>query len=1143
MMDKIKTITSHNLFVPVLCLLFTGLIIFLAGPYFSFAGYIPLASFISQLILFLFIISAYCLYRYIKHLKNQTQQEKLVEEITKNDDASEAIDAESNALKEKFKSAFSLLKNTKGAPASLIDIPWYMIIGSPGSGKTTLLSNSGLSFPLAAKLENKALQGVGGTKNCDWWITQEAVLLDTAGRYTSQDSFQKVDESGWHNFLSLIKRYRKKPISGLLVSFSMADLISMNEYELSQHVYQLKQRIAEVNDFFKTRFPVYVIITKSDMLAGFTQFYDTFSHKEREQAFGITFEESYSMNAEVSSVFGQKFKEFVNATTRRQWTRMSMERDAQRKALIYSFSDQIASVKPALDSILNILSGSDDDLHTGIIRGLYFTSGTQSGAPIDRMLTRVSQIFGFERNTTPLWNNDQRSYFIKDLLQQIVFAEADRFGSLARHDLNKKRLKQLSLTVFSVLSITLCSGFYMSFSNNADYLKQANTSVEKWIVQHNDKSNHAEIRQYIPALNSFAKDINGLKDMQESHFSGLGLSQTTSVQNSLTAGYNRLLLKVLLPFIQQQLEIQLTASSNPTLQYQALKSYLMLAEPEHRNNQEIFNFLLKNMNSDNYFSDSEYTQLASHIRRAIINNLTIEDVNQGLIIEARSDLSSQPLDEIYYQQLVDNYLTNPANYISMAQLAGSNWRTVLSTQLNDVQTISHFYTPELFSKVLKTDIEKHTESIVRETWVLGSNNIIDKSAIEQKIENFYVKDYINKWQILLNSISIKPITDAASLSTSLKALIEADSPIFALLASASRATKLVSLNIPIGEKSKIGQNLTKGFNEAQQRLNSNGADFLITSRFSRLHELMSKDKKLATQKQMSALLQELNVSLSFQLQNLQTSTESKSPDALQGFGYLQVAPLNRWTEELVRGIKVAQNRIKKSQLSNLWQSQAFFQCKSIVENKYPFKLSSQTDASVSDFVQLFSKTGAVFSFFNTNLASLVNTQTKPWQWNPSVQKSYQFDNKVLPFFERAFNIQQSLFSENSQQPKLVFSMTPVYLDPKLSRFRMSMYGTNLSYQFGRPTSTLVTWPPQNPAGRNQISYVRRDGSELIDSKAGLFSLFRLIKNDQVVRLSPNKVKVTFSKNNFNAIYEISATSPIDPLVLSNLSNFSCLTNL
>jgi type VI secretion system protein ImpL len=1140
-MDKIKAITAHQLFVPALCLMFAGLIIFFAGPYFSFAGYIPLANFIAQLILFLFISSVYGLYRYIKYLKSEMKQDKLVAEMTENDGAGDAIDAESAALKDKFKAAFALLKNTKGAPFSLLDIPWYMIIGSPGSGKTTLLSNSGLSFPLAAKLENKVLQGVGGTKNCDWWITQEAVLLDTAGRYTSQDSFQKVDESGWHNFLSLIKRYRKKPISGLLVSFSMADLISMNEYELSQHVYQLKQRIAEVNDFFKTRFPIYVVVTKADMLAGFTQFYDAFTHKEREQILGITFEQNDSLNAEVSLVFEQKFHELINSITRRQWTRMSMERDAQRKALIYSFSHQIASVKPAFATILNILSGQDKGISTGIVRGIYFTSGTQSGAPIDRMIARVSQIFGFKRNATPLWNNDQRSYFIKDLLQQVVFAEADRFGSQAGYERHKKRLKLASLALFSALSVFLCAALYLSFSQNADYLEQANRSVEKWIQRYNGQTKQAEIRQYIPALNDFANNIVGLQDRQEAHFSGLGLSQTKAVQNALNASYKRLLQTVLLPFIQQQLERQLQDSSTPNLQYQALKSYLMLAEPKRRNNQFISQYLIENLNIDRYFNESEYLQLSRHVNNAMVNSLSIETANQNLILAARRDLSTQPLGEIYYRQFSDKYLNNPASYISLAQLAGTAWRTVLSTQLNDIQTISRFYTPELFSQVSKTDIKQYVGKLAEDSWILGPDNIIDKNLLAQQIETLYVKDYVDQWQVLLHSVSLKPSTDAISLRISLQALAAADSPIFVLLESVSRATKLVSLDIPIGGESKIGQNLTKGFNEVQQRFNANGPDFLVTARFSRLHELMSKDKKLATEQQMSALLQDLNMSLSFQMQNPQTTTELKSPEALQGFGYLQAEPLNRWIEELVSSIKTVQSRIKKAQLSSLWQSQILLQCKAIVGNKYPFQLSSQTDASVSDLVQLFSPTGAVMQFFNTNLASLVNMQTESWQWKPQVQTNYQFDVKVLPFFERVFDIQRSLFVTNAQQPTLVLSMTPVYLDPKLARFRMSIYGTNLSYQFGRPTPTLVTWPPQNPAARNHISYVRRDGSEIIDHQEGLFSLFRLINIDETTRVLPNKVKVTFTKNDYKAIYEIAAESPADPLVLSGLSTFNCLS--
>ena len=66
-----------------------------------------------------------------------------------------------------------------------------MFIGAPGSGKTTALVNSGLQFPLAERFGKAAIRGVGGTRNCDWWFTDEAVLLDTAGRYTTQESNER----------------------------------------------------------------------------------------------------------------------------------------------------------------------------------------------------------------------------------------------------------------------------------------------------------------------------------------------------------------------------------------------------------------------------------------------------------------------------------------------------------------------------------------------------------------------------------------------------------------------------------------------------------------------------------------------------------------------------------------------------------------------------------------------------------------------------------------------------------------------------------------------------------------------------------------------------------------------------------------
>ena len=133
---------------------------------------------------------------------------------------------------EMLKKAHFQRHNSKGTPfwaqrfsrQYLYQLPWYMIIGAPGAGKTTALVNSGLQFPLADKFGKAALRGIGGTRNCDWWFTNDAVLLDTAGRYATQESQQERDASEWHHFLALPCKYRgRQPTNGVIVTLSVAD--------------------------------------------------------------------------------------------------------------------------------------------------------------------------------------------------------------------------------------------------------------------------------------------------------------------------------------------------------------------------------------------------------------------------------------------------------------------------------------------------------------------------------------------------------------------------------------------------------------------------------------------------------------------------------------------------------------------------------------------------------------------------------------------------------------------------------------------------------------------------------------------------------------------------------------------------------
>lgn len=169
-------------------------------------------------------------------------------------------------------------------------MPWYLIVGAPGAGKTTALINSGLDFPLSDAMGKHALRGIGGTRHCDWWFTGEAVLLDTAGRYTLQESQRTRDASEWQTFITLLKRHRpRQPINGVIMTLSVADLLSDSAEARHTQATALRERMAELHQQTGIHFPVYIMVTKTDLLKGFMRYFARLDKQQREQTWGFTF--------------------------------------------------------------------------------------------------------------------------------------------------------------------------------------------------------------------------------------------------------------------------------------------------------------------------------------------------------------------------------------------------------------------------------------------------------------------------------------------------------------------------------------------------------------------------------------------------------------------------------------------------------------------------------------------------------------------------------------------------------------------------------------------------------------------------------------------------------------------------------------
>ena len=227
-------------------------------------------------------------------IKGKKRDEDLTDDIVNSvseaaNQGDEIVTAELGEMKTKLKTAMSQLRKSKLGRRHLYQLPWYVIIGPPGAGKTTAIINSGLQFPLANEMGKTAIGGVGGTRNCDWWFTNNAVLVDTAGRYTTQESDADADNAAWMGFLGLLKKHRKRqPINGAIVAISLSDLSMQDALTQKGHAAAVRRRLHELREKLGVHFPVYVLFTKADLIAGFSEFYDRLGKEERGQVWGFT---------------------------------------------------------------------------------------------------------------------------------------------------------------------------------------------------------------------------------------------------------------------------------------------------------------------------------------------------------------------------------------------------------------------------------------------------------------------------------------------------------------------------------------------------------------------------------------------------------------------------------------------------------------------------------------------------------------------------------------------------------------------------------------------------------------------------------------------------------------------------------------
>ncbi|MFA7061504.1 MAG: type VI secretion protein IcmF/TssM N-terminal domain-containing protein [Pedobacter sp.] len=429
-------------------------------------------------------------------------------------------------LQNRWKEAVDTLRGShlkkQGNP--LYVLPWYLVMGESGSGKTTAITSAKLSSPF---VEVTRTSGVSGTRNCDWWFFEQAIVIDTAGRFAIPvDEGRDKDE--WQKFLSLLVKYRKRePIHGLIVTVSADKLAKGSTEELEEDGRTIRRRIDELMRVLGIKFPVYLLVTKCDLVQGMTQFTDMLPEKSLEQPMG-------AVNQDLSKdVPGFLDRVISGIGERLRNIRLLLLQQSQGKELktgVLLFPEEFENLKKGLSAFAKYSFQENPFQETPILRGIYFSSGRQEGTPYSHFLGALGLIG--ERDVLPGTSN---GLFLHDFFASILPGDRGLFAPTTRALEWQVITRNLGLTAWVFLWIAAAGIMSFSFVNNLATIRVASHEFSK------PPALSGEMTTDLVTMDQYRKMIHKVETRNSNWWvPRFGLNESRKVEAGLKERYCRL---------------------------------------------------------------------------------------------------------------------------------------------------------------------------------------------------------------------------------------------------------------------------------------------------------------------------------------------------------------------------------------------------------------------------------------------------------------------------------------------------------------------------------------------------------------------------------------------------------------------------
>lgn len=1143
-----------------------------AGPWFFIKDTQPLLSITSRIIAsIIFSLSCFTIWGWFQwyKLKQYNIDNEKFQQL-KDDPIIgylERQEVELNAVMRKLKESL----NTRNY---LYALPWYLVLGCENAGKTSLINRSGQKFIFSSVLRASG-QKTENPYSFDWWISDDAVLIDPDGELLTQrieegNNHGHMTKRLWMHFIEWLDKTRsRRPLNGVVLALDMANMISSATSDRKAYAHLMRARLRELMETLSTRLPVYITLTKLDLLLGFEPFFRHYSQVERDEIMGFTFSLN-SVNDLDSWIkeFNFDYTCFITRVNAHLPRALLQCRDKEDRAAIYSFVRQIAGAHQVLQEFFADALASDQFSTSALVRGVYFTSVYQQGVPINAYVDSASRRYGLRESINSAQKSDNSTpYFIHTLFQKVIYPEAGLASDNFKTAKQKKHLMILSFVACSITSILLIGTWHQYYLQNSQQADAVLNKVTEF-NELNEQSNFDQLgKSIIPTLNTIrtATLEFGVFREKSKFISDFGLYQGHTIGPKVEETYLKLLSYRYLPTLLKQVAAEMSnAPTNSNEKLAMLRIFRMLIDKSGRHDDFVKAYFIDAWQKSYEGDRILQTQLMAHLEyalkhtdlQAMRNNGVVEAETKlkpyDLLIEkTQRELSRLPIEQRVYRQLKQSASTQLGSDLDLKIATGPAYELVFEQRSANADEADAMKIPQLLSKqgferYFIPQSDSITDLALIDSWVLGQSESTDfsdadKIALRSKIINQYILDYQSSWRKALNDFELKDFTDINHGVLVIDNFAISNHPVYRILNSVTQNTALfpsmpddprAMAAIVVTPQYQIAAKIDGYFTEINQLIKDDGTKPVY------LDEVMESVSRLHAYLKSIQDAPDVGKAALKAAQERLTLNDADPIYTLERISVNLPTPIDSMMGKLARESwkVVLQSAIKHLEVR--WYNEVYQEYQQNLASHYPFNPTSNKQVSIDDFQNFFGSQGTLNRFYNDQMKMFLEDNFDALnQFNQG--EGNLVHNEVLQSLKQAQDIQKAFFNPKGNL-NVDFSLEVLQMSPNKRRSVMNIDGQFVEYSHGPQREIDLVWP--NTLRESAVSKLTLVPNESNTSPRsivyeGPWAFFRLLDSARISGRSSTSIDYQFKVDNGDVTYRLHTRNNVNPFTSKLLSSF------